>query len=294
ATDMLMKLWEGSSIQPYVGMLLDYSVGKRLNFFQTPVRRDSLGTVGISWDFTLGKFSGSLEWARNFGGANSTDQDFPDVEHRGWAAYADALYDAGKLTPYTRFIYASGNKLTTDMIANGDSLYTSGKNNAFSVYSPLNANLAGSIYPGIQTLPLVAMGNGYGMNYGVPRPTTFNDPGIIENLILVNAGFSYDFTDKCSATIEWWYLASAQNGIGLYNGVPKVISPELGHEVDIDITYSPNSNIMLELYSGIFFPGAAYREERTDRAGSLFTPFVRGDGKADTAYQVEISLAFIF
>jgi hypothetical protein len=294
ATDMLFKLCEGNSIQPYAGLLLDYSDGKRFNYFQTPTRRDGLGTIGISWNLSLDKFSASLEWAKNFGGANSIDQDFPDVEHRGWAVYADGSYDLEKVTPRSRFIYASGNTLTCDMVANGDTRYPSGKNNAFSVYSPLNANLADSIYAPITALPLVAMGPGWGMNYGVQRPTTFNDPGIVENLILVNAGLDYRVTPKVLVSLDWWYLASAEKGIGMFNNVPKVISPELGNEADVSVEFAASDYITFTVFSGVFFPGAAYREERDDTSGSLFTPFVRGDGKADPAYQIEASLEFMF
>jgi len=113
---------------------------------------------------------------------------------------------------------------------------------------------------------------------------------VIENLILVNAGFDYALTEKANITFDWWYMSSVEKGIGMYNGVPKVISPDLGHEFDIYYTYAVTNNIFFTTYAGIFLPGAAYREERTDERGSLFTPFVRGDGKADPAYVAEFSL----
>jgi hypothetical protein len=176
------------------------------------------------------------------------------------------------------------------MIDNGDTTYTSSKNNAFSIYSPFNTYLADSIYQSIDTLPLVAMGNGNGLNYGVRRSGTFGDPIVIENLILVNAGFDYELTKRATITLDWWYLSSAEKGIGVYNNIPKIISPDLGHEFDIYFTYAVTNNITFITYAGIFCPGAAYREERTDEDGSLFTPFVRGDGSADPAYQAEISI----
>jgi hypothetical protein len=60
------------------------------------------------------------------------------------------------------------------------------------------------------------------------------------------------------------------------------------------VTYKASDYITFSVLSGMFFPGAAYREERTDTAGSLFTPFVRGDGKADPAYQLEVTMEFGF
>jgi len=285
---------EHFSVQPYVGVLMDFSEGKRLSSFQTPTRDDILGTVGISWDFTFDKLEISAEWARNFGQANASQEGFDNVVHQGYAVYADASYSFGSFVPYSRFIFASGNKLTTDMITNGDTLYPGTKNNAFSVYSPFNSYLADSIYPSIPTVPLVAMGNGYGMNYGVRRAGTFGDPAQIENLVLVDVGFEHSFSDKAVLAFDWWYIANVQKGIGMYNNVPKVISPELGNEIDLYFDYNATKNITLRLGSGIFFPGAAFREERTDTGGSLFTPFVRGDGKADPAYQVELSMEITF
>lgn len=285
---------EHITAQPYVGMLMDFSDTRRLNFFQTPTNDDILGTVGIAWDFELDRFSFGVEWARNFGRANSSEADFPDVEHRGYAVYADAKYEFGNFVPHSYVIYTSGNKLTTDMITNGDTVYPGSKNNAFSVYSPMNGYLADSIYPGMATMPLVATGNGWGINYGVRRPTTFGDPGLMENLTLFGLGFDHVLMPKATLTCDWWYLSNPQKGIGLYNGIPKVISTDIGNEVDVYFSYDINKSLKINVLSGIFFPGAAYREERTDTGGSLFTPFVRGDGKADPAYQFEINMEMSF
>lgn len=293
STDMKVS-HGGFSLQPYVGLLMDFSIGKRQNVFLAPTDNDTLGTVGISSDFTFGKLKLSAEWARNFGRAESTQAGLADVEHMGYAVYADAQYDLGKFTPRALFVYGSGNELTTDMITNGDTHYTGSKNCAFSVYSPMNTYLADSVYPGIPTLPLLAMGNGLAMNYGVRRASTFNDPAQIENLTLVDVGFDYKFSDKFSVNFDWWYLATSEKGIGMYNNVPKVISPDLGNEIDLYADYFITKNILFSVAAGAFFPGAAYREERTDATGSLFTPFVRGDGKADPAYQLEISMELQF
>jgi hypothetical protein len=293
STDMKVS-YKSFSAQPYVGLLMDYSVGKRQNFFQTPTDNDVLGTVGISIDLKVGKLGMSAEWARNFGRAESTMDGFADVVHMGYAVLAEADYDLGKLVPRSRFIYESGNRLTTDMITNGDTLYPGSKNCAFSVYSPLNGFLADSLYPSISTQPYVAMGSGLALNYGVRRASTFYDPGQNENLTLVDVGFDYRFNDRFMAAFDWWYLATSEKGIGSYNNVPKVISPDLGSEADIRLRYGLSKNIALDVVAGAFFPGDAYREERTDVNGSLFTPFVRGDGKADPAYQLEVRMEIGF
>ncbi len=285
---------EKMAVQPYVGLLMDFSDGKRSNLFQTPTREDMLGTVGVSWDFKFDKLSFGVEWARNFGVANSSDPEFPDVVHTGYTVFADASYAIGDFVPHSYFSYASGNKVTEEMVANGDVRYPGSTNNAFSVYSPFNTYLADAIYPSMTTMPLVATGNGYGISYGVRRAGTFGDPGCMDNLVFIGIGFDYAFIKQASLVFDWWYMSNVQQGIGVYNGIPKKISPDLGHEVDLAFNYTVNKNIKLKASSGIFFPGAAYREERTDTGGSLFTQFVRGDGKADPAYQLEMSVEFGF
>lgn len=293
ATDMTVAFSDNgkNTIQPYIGFLLDRSNMKRLNLFSTPTDDDMLGTFGCSLDMAITRrLSASVEIAKNFGTARSNNTNFDNVTHRGYLVYADAEYELKDCTPHVRFMFCSGNKLTTDMIDNGDTTYPGTKNNAFSVTSPLNANLLDAVYHDYKALPLVAMGNGIGINYGVRRPETFNDPVALNNLILVSAGYDCNLTKEASFTFDWFYLSTVEKGIGVYNNVPKVLSPDLGHEFDIAFTYAVTKNISFSIYSGLFCPGCAYREERTDFNGSLLTPFVRGDGKADLAYQAEFSL----
>ncbi len=284
---------EDYNLQPYVGVLIDNTNTKRASTFATPTHKDVLGTLGISWERNLDKLSLNLETARNFGKAKSSDEALKDVAHSGYAFYADTSYALNKLTPHFRFLYASGNKVTTDMAA--DTVLTSGKNRAFSVYSPLNTNLSDSLYPSFTkcSLPIVAAGDGYGLNYGIPRPTTFADPRLPDNTILYGLGFDWTVTKKTSFSLNWWYLMAAERGIGTYNGEAKTLSRDLGNELDVSCTYALNDNISLSLGGGYFFPGNFYKEERDD-AGSLFTPIVQGDGKADNAYQIELSLTLSF
>lgn len=281
------------SFQPYVEVLSDRSGEKRTNLFSAPTREDILGTCGLSWNATLDKFSMGIEAARNFGEAKSTDPAHKDVEHCGYLVYADAAYRFKRIVPHSRFAYASGNKVPLDQAGAGT--FTSGKNRAFSVYSPLNTNLADSIYPvGPESMPLVAMGGGNGLNYGVRRPTTFADPYLFENLVLVSLGLDFQLTQKLSMTCDWWYLRSAERGVGTLGGETKGLSCDLGNELDMYFNYDLSKHVALSLFCGYFFPGQYYKEERDDAAGSLFSPFVRGDGEADGAYQIEASVTFSY
>ena len=294
ATDISFPLAD-FLFQPYVGLLIDNtSASKRSDLFTTETRRDILGTVGISCDLNVGDFSAAFEIARNFGMADAINSDYDNVVHQGYAIWSEIDYEYGNFTPHGRFLYASGNKTTADMVTNGDETFPSSKNNAFSNYSPFNTYLADAIYPSYSDIPIIALGNGLGVNYGILRPGTFDDPCAPENLMLFCAGLDYSITEKASLTVDWWYLMSVEKGIGSYNNVPKVISPDLGNEVDVNINYDLTKNLNLNFLTCFFFPGAAYREERTDIDGSLLTPFVRGDGSADMAYQVEMSASVCF
>lgn len=283
-----------STIAPYVGILFDETGEKRYNYFASPTHSDILGTAGLSWDITLDKFSLELEWARNFGRAKSSDPAYPDVEHCGYFAYAGMAYDMERFKPHSRFILASGNKITKDMVDNGDEVFSGSKNRAFSVYSPFNNNLFDTINPYTSMGPLVAMGRGWGLNYGISRPVTFEDPGLFDNIILPGLGFDYQITDKLSVTGDYWYLRAMEKGIGSYEGVSKELSADLGNEVDVSFSYAVNNSLTISLFSGYFFPGRFYKEKRDDTGGSLSTPFIRGDGKADSAYQFELIMEIKF
>jgi hypothetical protein len=292
ASDLTFKAGE-STFQPYVSVLMDHTGTRRSNLFSTPTVRDTLGTIGFSADIILSKLSIAFEMARNFGRADSDNPDsvYPDskfVEHAGYMIYTDIAYQLEKLKPHALFMYSSGNKTTEDMVNNGDTLFTDGKNRAFNAYSPLNTNLADSIYTLPDYLPLVAMGYGNGLNYGVARPGTFSDPQVLDNLILFGTGFDCELTEKFSFRFDWWHLRSAENGVGTLNGMAAELSPDLGNEVDLTMSFVINDHITLGLLSGYFMPGKFYKEFRDDTGGSLFTPYIRGDGEADPAYQIEL------
>jgi hypothetical protein len=51
--------------------------------------------------------------------------------------------------------------------------------------------------------------------------------------------------------------------------------------------------MMISLLGGYFIPGKYYKEKRDDTP-SLFSPYVRGDGNTDSAYQIELSVEFNF
>ncbi len=286
--------FNNNTLQPYIGVLFDTTNSKRASVFAAPTHRDILGTYGANWAVNLDKLSFSIEAARNFGKAKSSDDMFKDVYHTGYAFYSDVSYSLDKFIPHSRFFYASGNKVTIEMVDNGDAVLNSGKNRAFSSYSPFNTTIADNHYPGYESIPMVAMGNGYGLNYGVSRPGTFADTRCPENVILPNLGFEYTLSEKISFSLDWWYLLSEQNGIGTFNGSAKKLSRDLGQEIDFSSSYTINDNVSFIFAGGYFSPGDFYKEERDDTAGSLFSPYVRGDGKANGAYQLELSMEVKF
>lgn len=287
STDVRIKAGK-QTFWPYVGMLADYtSNGKRDNLFAAPIKRDLLGTFGTAWQFQGEALSLKLEAAHNFGYASSSDSDYKDIAHTGYMFYSEIAYTLGKLVSEAQFLLCSGNRVTPDMAGDPEALYVSGKNRAFSYFSPTNINLGDSISTSNATmLPIVTMGGGYGINYGVPRPTTFF-AGDFENLIMPSIGFEYNLTDKLSFSLYGFYLMAFNRPVGTLDGEGKYLSRELGSETDLYIDYKVNKHLTVGFLGGCFFPGRFYKERRDDTGGSLFSPFLRGDGSANNAYQLE-------
>lgn len=292
--DVVWPVHEQAALQPYVSILYDTTDGKRSSYFTTPTHKDTLGVAGISYDAVFGKLTIELDAAKNFGKAKSSDDGYEDVTHQGYALYEGMAYEIGRFKPRSRMIYASGNKVSTEMVDNGDTTLGGGKNRAFSSYSPFNTNLADSLTQSVVAVPLVAMGEGWGLNYGISRPTTFADGTLLDNIFLWSVGFEYRLTDKLTSSVDGWFLRSAQKGIGTLNGSAVELSQNLGKEIDLTLAYALNENVTLNWAGGCFWPGRYYKEERDDSDGSLLTPFLRGDGEADKAYQVEIYMTAAF
>lgn len=282
-------------VQPYAGVLADYtSPEKRDNLFAAPVKKDLLGTLGLYWKEKVGGFTFNTEAARNFGKAASADEAFEDMEHAGYFLYQKTEYCLGKFIPSLQFLLCSGNKASLDMALNQDVTLASGKNRAFSIYSPLNRNLGDSISSlNCDARPIIAMGCGNGLDYGVPRPGTFAVSDF-DNLLMPSAGVDINITEALFLELYGYYLRSFNKGVGMLEGEPKRLSAELGYEIDAIIDYRINKNLLISFLGGYFIPGRYYKEQRDDTQGSLLSPFVRGDGKPNPAYQVELAMEFTF
>ncbi|MBU4303779.1 MAG: hypothetical protein KJ931_05320 [Candidatus Omnitrophica bacterium] len=293
ATDI--KITAGKQVfWPYIGMLADYtSSGKRDNLFAAPIKKDLLGTFGAAWEYAADDFGLKLEAARNFGYAQSQDSEYKDIRHTGYMFYSGLNYVLGKFVPELQFLFCSGNKETLDMAANPEELYISGKNRAFSYSSPTNRNLSDTVSSSnVDMLPIVAMGGGYGLNYGVPRPGTFYS-GDFENLIMPSAGFDYNFTEKLCVSLYGYYLRAFSRPVGTLGGEGKYLSRDLGMEADLFIDYKATQQLSVGFLGGYFIPGRYYREKR-DVDATLFSPYLRGDGNANNAYQLEFYVELKF
>ncbi|MFH1191094.1 MAG: hypothetical protein V1670_02730, partial [Candidatus Omnitrophota bacterium] len=287
ATDV--KITAGAqTFWPYAGMLADYtSNGKRDNLFAAPINRDLLGTFGAAWEYTADNLTLKLEAARNFGYARSQDSEYKNIQHAGYMLYSGFNYVLGKLVPELQFLFCSGNKSTLDMALNPDELYVSGKNRAFSYSSPTNRYLSDAVSSSnVDMLPIVAMGGGYGLNYGVPRPGTFYS-GDFENLIMPAIGFDYNLTDKLCLSLYGYYLRAFNRPVGALGGEGKYLSRDLGMEADLFIDYQATEHISVDFLGGYFIPGKYYKERRDDQEANPFSPYVRGDGHVNNAYQFE-------
>jgi hypothetical protein len=289
-----IKLKQGNtSWQPYLGILADYTGReKRNNSFSSPTEKDILGTFGLAWEYQFKGLSLALEAAHNFGKAESTDSSYEDVYHSGYLVYTGIGYELKKVSPSFKFLLCSGNEVSDEAALNQDTTLTSGRNRAFSYYSPLNHNLGDSVSSSnFDMLPIVAMGGGYGLNYGVPRPGTFS-PADFDNLIMPSLGLDFNATDKLCIGFYWYYLNSFARGVGILNAEPKHLSRELGNELDLFIDYQLNEHTLFSILGGYFIPGKYYREVRDSGDETLFNPLVRADGEVDNAYQIELALEF--
>jgi len=282
-------------VNPYIGVLADYtSQGKRDNAFSAPIRRDILGTLGASWAGQRKDLSFAFEAAHNFGKAYSADPANKDIYHTGYLFFGEASYQLGNCRPSLQFLLCSGNKATPQMAQEQASSLISGKNRAFSSYSPLNKNHGDSISAAnARVRPIVAMGAGYGLNYGIPRPGTFASSDF-DNLIMPALGIDIDLNKRMQIGFWGYYLRSFTRGVGVLHGQGRYLSGDLGREIDVNIDYQLNKHAWIYILGGYFFPGRYYKEKRDDTSGSLLSPFVRGDGSADCAYQLEMAIEFTF
>lgn len=294
AVDLMLKNGE-NTLQPYMGALVDYtSAGKRDNAFTAPTDRDILGTAGMAWVVKHADLSWTVEVARNFGEAKSSSPEFEDVLHSGYLIFTQLDWKIDRLTPLLAFLAASGNKVSLEQAENLDTTVTTSKNRAFSNYSPLNMNLGDSVScSNVDMLPIVAMGGGYGLNYGVPRPGTFSSADF-DNLLMPSAGFDYKIRENLTLGIYGYYLSVFEKPVGMLNGAARYLSRELGSEIDLFLDYQLNEKTLISLLGGCFFPGRYYKELRDDTDASLLSPFVRGDGHANNAYQIELAVEFTF
>ncbi len=294
STDVTFEI-DNATVQPYVGILADYtSQGKRDNIFTQPIKRDILGTYGLAYNFEKNGFVLKIEGAHNFGEAQVAEVDWKKIEHTGYMLFAEANYKVTWFTPKAAFVMASGNSASLESAFNQDATLLSGKNRAFSTYSPLNRNLGVTLSGSNCDLkPLVFMGNGSGLHSGVPRPGSLVSSDF-EDLVMPWIGLQIDPHEKVSLEVTWYYLRSFARPVGMLNSEARYLSKELGNEIDLTVDYKVNKNLTLSFLGGYFFPGGYYKEERDDTSGSLLSPYVRGDGAASCAYQMELSMALVF
>lgn len=321
AGDLSNQFWLGPltlDTQVYAGLLRDETgrstrgTGRTRRpvpiFSGTETNLDNLGTAGLAANVRMGDLIIGLEGARNFGEAESRLAGVPDIEHTGWMAVAHASYAWGIVTPRVKFLYTSSNSFSRSDLARffGNPVGTPNEvifkprkeNRAFSVYSPTNEKFLDSHY--WKALgPLVATAAGYAVNFGIPRPGTFGDPHILENLMMWGGGLDLRPTRNLTISLDYYYLRAVEAGYGIpadlnnpTQFVPATLhqrafalSPDLGHELDITAKYRLHRNVTIGLQTGVFLPGEYYRERRhpTDVAANPFSRTVFGFSDTTTA-----------
>ncbi len=303
AADLILKTGK-HSIQPYIGLLHDYTSAKnRINNFDdfnsngTRVNDDLLGTVGIDVNLNFEKFNFGIEFARNFGKANSSDKsdrDRTDITHKGWLLVADTGYKLGIVRPKGKFVWASGpTSRRQDLL---DFRYRSNNNRTFSVYTPTNTNTFDAHYQKTGIGPYLATASTYLFNFGIDRPGIFNDPFVIENIIYFNGGLEFFPVDKAYISLDYWNMHADEPGYGLNSiGQAEKLPSELGHEIDFFASYAVTRHFSINLQGGLFFPGKYYRKDRGDlfsRGNLGFSPVLPRNGLGDPSDAFLMTIGF--
>lgn len=293
--DFTLKLGN-HSFEPYVSYLRDTTLNSsRASLVTTPTDEDNLGTAGIMGIFNFGPVTFDLEYAKNFGKIISSSKDYPDISHRGALFYGNAALSISDVfIPKAGMILATGNKIRDADLEN--SKLTGDVNDAFSVFSPSNLYLFDTQYPK-KSGPFIATGSGHAINYGAPRPGTFANANLLENLNALDFGFGFVPDGSLYFSFDYWILKTIGSypGTGsLTDGSSRLLSNEIGTEIDIFGSLQLSSNVVLNLIYATFNPAAYYKERRNDYSGTGFTPLVRGDGKTDNVSQLEIGIEFFF
>lgn len=315
AADLMVKIGK-HSIQPYIGFLHDYTqpanrnnVFDNFNLNGTRVNEDLLGTVGIDVNVNLERFNFGIEFARNFGEANSVGElprgaaadDRGDITHKGWLLVTDAGYNLGIVRPKGKFVWASGpTSSRRDLL---DARYRSRNNRTFSIFTPTNANTFDAHYQRTGIGPYLATASTYLFNFGIDRPGIFNDPFVMENVIFLNGGLEFFPINKMYFSIDYWNMHADEPGFGLNSANQSVKLPsELGHEIDFFTSYGITKHLSVNLQGGFFFPGKYYRKDRGGNVrafprGNLgFSPVLprNGQGNPDDAFLMALGLEYSF
>lgn len=293
AFDMIARLGK-MTLQPYIGFLSDMTPwARRSSVYAQRVDKDYLGTYGGAVNLEVGDFTLGAEAAGNFGAAISLDSSQPDMKHRGyfWLLSAEYSYD-DKIVPRSKLYYVSGNKFVGDDLSDGQ--LVKGVNNAFSVYSPTDSNLADTHYPAFSGGPYVFTGMGNALNFGVLHPNTFGDPYQMTNLIAPNVGIDFYPTDQFFVSFDYWYLYAQQPPIGATAGMARnyTLPRSLGNEIDLYVEYYPTDLITFSFLGGLFFPGVYFHETRGDMDPLGIAAAPRYDGGASNAWQMEFAITF--
>ena len=301
ATDIDVKSGD-LTLQPYFGWLHDQTSLEDRNsstFFgnaaqQFKAKEDNIYTFGGSAAYDSPYADISFEFAKNAGKTTGQpNQNWgSDIHHSGYLIHSEIKGHLGIFTPRAKYILASGNESKIEDLPGAlAGTLKRNENAAFTVFSPLNTNLVDS-YAHLAPVPVVAMAGGYGMNYGIRRPGTYNDPHVWENLNAYNLGINIIPHEKVFMMVDYWYLKAVNPAIGRNTAGTLVALPrDLVSEIDYYATYTPCKMFTVGVHGGYFMPGAYYKASRIDAPATwngAASQTVRVDGTADAAYQVEL------
>jgi hypothetical protein len=254
----------------------------RQSLFERPYDRDRLGIIGAFLRHDTLFSALRLELARNLGRAEGPEG---NLRHRGWFVYCSGRWINGYLDPGIELWRATGNRV-------GKLAYFTGQpdlddNRAFSIYSPADFGLFDSRYPRLIG-PFVLLGSGFAFNYGLPRPGTFGDPHLPDDLRLLGLSLETARWSVFLLKLSWWRAEADQVPVGQRGDRVIDLPRALGTELDLYAEYRLSLRFSLRLLAGIFRPGAYYLAERTD--DDPYGIYPRRDSPPDRVVQLELGL----
>lgn len=230
-------------------------------------KNDNLWVAGVKAKLATGGFTGSLEFAKNFGEDRTTYAGqvagAQSVNYKGYAVQLKAGYkldlsDVGAINPWGEYGMGTGD---SNFDASGNNTFTSINTD----YRP------GGIYGRFDTGAAIALANN-----GVARGgNTFASNGL-SNRVIWGLGVKATPSALNKLTVGAAFYRYAMHRVAPHTDGQKY-SRNIGSEIDVTGEWKHSENVSLKATAGTFQPGAAVRDFRGANAATNPAVMLAGD-----------------